>query len=286
MRDVVYWQKADRLVYFDEKATANFWDSHWQAEGPPPVVGKHHDIVAISGKYLARGSRILEGGCGRANKLKAMADAGYSPIGIDFAPASVRQARLDYPNLDIRQGDVRSLDFPDAYFDGYWSLGVIEHFWTGYDAIMAEAARVLRPKGFLFLTAPWLSPYRRHKVRAGGYPCEDFRNEPDGFFQFALSREEVSAALLRHGFEIMRWHGRASEISLRDDMIAFQRQTRWLLRSRGSLMKRAARWAIFTGLNKYCGHAFLAVARRAADFVPARSGPVPGADEHAKLPPT
>ena len=93
MRDVVYWQTADRLVYFDEKATAKFWDSHWQADGEPPVVGMRHDVVAVSGKYLARGSRILEGGCGRANKLKAMADAGFSPIGIDFAPASCLGAK-------------------------------------------------------------------------------------------------------------------------------------------------------------------------------------------------
>jgi SAM-dependent methyltransferase len=269
MRDVVYWQKADRLIYLDEKATAKFWDLHWQAEGKPPVIGLRDDVVAVTRKFLAPGSRILEGGCGRANRVKAMADAGFSPVGIDFAPASVQQARRDYPNLDIRQGDVRALDFANASFDGYWSLGVIEHFWVGYDAIMAEAARVLKPNGFLFLTAPWLSPYRRHKARAGGYPRADFSSEPDDFYQFALGREEVCASLQRHGFQVLRWHGRASEISMREDMTAFQRQTQWLLRSRGSLMKRVARWAIFAGLNNYCGHAFLAVARRVPDSLPA-----------------
>jgi SAM-dependent methyltransferase len=268
MRHVVYWQKADRLIYFDEKATAQFWDSHWQAEGKPPAVSARDDVVAVTRKYLGRGSRILEGGCGRANKLKAMADAGFSAIGIDFASGSVKQARHDYPNLDIRQGDVRSLDFPDSSFDGYWSLGVIEHFWAGYDEIMAEAARVLKPNGFLFLTAPWLSPYRKYKARTGGYPPVDFSSEPDGFYQFALGREEVCGALARHGFQVLRWHGRASEISIKEDMTAFQRQTRWLLGSRGSLVKQVGRWAIFSGLNRYCGHAFLAVARRSVGSLP------------------
>ena len=265
MRRVVYWQKADRLIYFDEKATPQFWDSHWQAEGKPPAISTRDDVVVVSGKYLARGSRILEGGCGRANKVKAMVDAGFCAIGLDFAPDAVKQARLHYPDLDIRQGDVRSLEFPDGSLDGYWSIGVIEHFWDGYASIIAEDARVLKPNGFLFLTAPWLSPYRKYKVRAGGYPRADFSSEPDGFYQFALGRKEVSSELVRHGFRMLRWRGRMSEISMRDDMTHFQRQTRWLLGSRGSLVKRVARWVIFTALNRYCGHSFLVVARRTAD---------------------
>ena len=52
---------------------------------------------------------------------------------MDFAEESVRRARLEYPGLDIREGDVRSLPFPAGHFDGYWSIGVIEHFWGGYD---------------------------------------------------------------------------------------------------------------------------------------------------------
>jgi SAM-dependent methyltransferase len=264
MRRVVFWQKADRLIYFDEKATAQFWDSHWRAQGKPPTVSARDDVVAVTGNYLARGSRILEGGCGRANKVQAMADAGFCAIGIDFAPESVKQARVHYPNLDIRQGDVRSLEFPDGSLDGYWSIGVIEHFWDGYGSIMAEAARVLRPNGFLFLTAPWFSPYRKHKARVGGYPRGDFSNEPDGFYQFALGRKEVCSELVRHGFRVLKWRGRMSEISMRDDMTLFQKQTRWLLSSRGSLIKRLTRWAVFTALNRYYGHSFLVVARRSA----------------------
>jgi SAM-dependent methyltransferase len=218
--------------------------------------------VAVTAKYLPRGSRVLEGGCGRANKVKAMADAGFNPIGIDFAEASVKQARLDYPGLDIRQGDVRSLDFPDRFFDGYWSIGVIEHFWTGYDPILAEAARVLRPDGLLFLSAPWLSPYRKYKVRTGGYPRVDCSGEPDSFYQFALSREEVCAQLALHGFRPLRWYGRACEISMMEDMTTITRQASWLLGSRGSFVKRVLRRAVVGTLNSYCGHSFLAIAKR------------------------
>jgi ubiquinone/menaquinone biosynthesis C-methylase UbiE len=191
-----------------------------------------------------------------------MADFGFNAIGIDFAGDSVKQARLAYPGLDVRQGDVRSLDFPDRFFDGYWSIGVIEHFWTGYDSILAEAARVVRPEGFLFLTAPWMSPYRKYKARIGGYPGVDFSDEPDSFYQFALGRQEVCAQLVRHGFQLLRWRGLVSEISMTEDMTAFKPQIDWLLGSRGSIAKRVARRAIAAALNPYCGHSFLAIAKR------------------------
>jgi len=257
MRTVVCWPKADRLVYLDEKATPEFWDSRWKTEGKPPPVNPRDDVVIVTAKFLQAGSRVLEGGCGRGNKLKAMADSGFKAIGIDFAENTVKQARLDYPNLDIRQGDVRSLDFPNGFFDGYWSIGVIEHFWNGYSEILADAARVLKPGGILFLTAPWFSPYRKRKAGSGGYPSTDFSVEPESFYQFALGREEVCAQLEQHDFQLLRWHGRASEISMKEDMISFKRQAEWLFRSRGSIVKRVVRRALTTGLNPYCGHSFL-----------------------------
>ena len=262
MRQIVYWPSARRLIYLDEKATPEFWEQRWQMEGKPGPVSPRDEVVTVTAKYLPRGSRILEGGCGRANKVKAMVVAGYHAIGVDFAEDSVKQARSNYPDLDIRQGDVRSLNFPDGYFDGYWSLGVIEHFWLGYGAILAEAARVLRPNGFLFLTAPWLSPYRVRKVEKSEYPVAEFQMEPDSFYQFALGRAEIVAQIAQYGFELVRWQGLASEVSMMEDMVAFKGAIRLLFNSRGSILKRILRKAVSNALNPYCGHSFLAVARR------------------------
>jgi SAM-dependent methyltransferase len=263
VRRVVYWPAADRLVYLDAQATPELWDARWRAEGKPASVSPRDPVVAVTTRYLPRGSKLLEGGCGRANKVKAMADAGFRAIGVDFAPQSVSQAKIDYPELDIRQGDVRSLDFSSGSFDGYWSIGVIEHFWNGYGEILSEAARVLRPEGFLFLTAPWLSPYRQRKARRGAFPRSDFTAEPDAFYQFALNRQEVAAQLAAHGFKLLRWSGLAAEITLKEDVTACRAQLDWLLGSKGSLLKRVLRRVVISALNPHCGHSFLAVARRA-----------------------
>lgn len=261
MRDVIYWPKADRLVYLDEAASPEYWDRYWQSQGKPPTLSQRDYVVTETKRYLVPGSRVLEGGCGRGNRVKAIADAGFAAVGVDFAGDAVQRAGQYYPDLDIRMGDVRSLDFPSHSFDGYWSMGVIEHFWDGYDRILAEAARVLKPGGLLFLTAPWLSPYRRHKARAGGYPSADFADEPGSFYQFGLGRSEVSAQLERHGFRLLRWRGLASEISMKQDMASFRSQIEWLFGSRGSIVKRVLRRVVTRGFNRYCGHSFLAVAR-------------------------
>ncbi len=252
----------DRLVYLDEKATPEFWDARWRAEGAPAPSRKTSELVRITARHLPAGSRLLEGGCGRANKVKALADAGFQAIGIDFAMESVQQARLTYPDLDIREGDVRSLPFPANHFDGYWSLGVIEHFWTGYDAILAEAHRVLGPGRLLFLTAPWFSPYRRLKAWGGGFPRQDFTSEPNDFYQFALGGREVSAQLERHGFELLQMRGIAPERSMLEDMSSLQRPVKWLLGSRGSLPKRILRGIVMRSIGGFCGHSFMAIARK------------------------
>ncbi len=99
-------------------------------------------------------------------------------------------------------------------------------------------------------------------MRAGGYATADYASEPDNFYQFALDRPGVSRDLERHGFEVLRWSGMASEVSMLEDMTSIQAPVNWLLGSRGSIVKRVMRRVISRGLDSWCGHSFLAVARR------------------------
>jgi SAM-dependent methyltransferase len=262
MRNIAYSPSLDRLVYVAQRASPEFWDEHWRREGAPTALSRHDEILVTTSRYLRRGARVLEGGCGRGDKVNALAAAGFDAVGVDYAEDAVQQARNDFPGLDIRVGDVRALPFPDQSFDGYWSVGVIEHFWEGYDAILAEAARVLRIGAVLFLTAPWLSPYRRRKLRAGGYPVLTGVSEPENFFQFALSRQEVAPALQRQGFELLHWRGVAAATTLLEEVTVFRAQIDWLLKSRGRLGKRLLRRMLLQTLGGYCGHSFMAVARR------------------------
>lgn len=125
------------------------------------------------------GSRILDAGCGRGDALLACAQRGAAVAGIDYSSAAVgltREALTGFPDADVRQGDVTSLPWDDATFDGALFDDVIEHIEPAQaEAAMRELRRVLKPGGRLlvhtapnrlFLKVGW--PVARPIVRALG----------------------------------------------------------------------------------------------------------------------
>ncbi|GAI52286.1 unnamed protein product, partial [marine sediment metagenome] len=100
-------------------------------------------IIGHTKKYLSPGAKVLEGGCGRGNKVYALYQHGYDAYGVDYAEETVKKVNQYAPELKITVDDIRNLNFEDGFFDGYWSLGVIEHFYDGYDAMLREMHRVL-----------------------------------------------------------------------------------------------------------------------------------------------
>ena len=94
------------------------------------------------------------------------------------------------------------LDFDDQTFAGYWSLGVIEHFWDGYAEIADEAFRVLKPGGIMFLVFPYLNPVRAWKGYLHILPRFQ-RKQPNDFYQFALNSKTVLKEFRELGFELV-----------------------------------------------------------------------------------
>lgn len=150
-----------------------------------------------------RGATVLEGGCGKGEYVYLLTQAGYKCVGVDTAKNTVGEIRRAIPALDVRYGDVRKLDFPDNYFDGYWSLGVIEHFFSGFRSTLKEMARVIDPGGFLFITFPYMSPFRTIKAKLGLYPTRRFKKQPRRFYQFALDHNKVVAKIEKAGFRLV-----------------------------------------------------------------------------------
>lgn len=141
-----------------------FWDRTWDGDwrekcvAPAPV---RQELVRRVARYVKPRMLLLEGGCGDGRYVRYFTDLGYRTIGVDFARATVRRINQLMPNLDVRLGDIRHLEFPDGYFDAYYSGGVIEHFEDGVGPQLAEAYRVLRNGGYFFVTVPHMNWTRR-----------------------------------------------------------------------------------------------------------------------------
>lgn len=200
--------KHKRLVFIEQPATTSFWDSQWEAKNFERAVKSgdgNNFVIRQTRRYLPIGSKILEGGCGSGKYVYGLHQAGYESYGIDTAEKTVENLNYHFPALHIRHGDVRSVQFPDNFFDGYWSLGVIEHFYDGYERILYEMHRVIRPGGYLFLAFPYLSPLRLAKARHGDYP--EFHESADllgNFYQFALDKDAVVADSANHGLILVQ----------------------------------------------------------------------------------
>jgi SAM-dependent methyltransferase len=61
---------------------------------------------------LARGSRVLDGGCGPGRVGSELAARGHTVVGVDVDPVLIDAARADHPGSDWRVGDLAELDLP------------------------------------------------------------------------------------------------------------------------------------------------------------------------------
>ncbi|MBC7879018.1 MAG: class I SAM-dependent methyltransferase [Anaerolineales bacterium] len=204
----VYLTDKQALAFYKQQATSKFWDKHWSTTDLQTVLRNSVDdrlfIPAVK-RHLPKESVVLEGGCGMGHIVHALQYQGYKAIGIDFASETIKNINEAVPELDVRFGDVRALDIPDASLDGYISVGVIEHFWDGYTPIINEMRRTLRPGGFLFISFPYMSPLRRLKVFLKLYPIaekQELNGQVDTFYQFALSPSCFQADLEALGFQL------------------------------------------------------------------------------------
>ena len=254
-----------RLIYVSHAASEEFWDAHWDtADFRKATTATPNSWVArTTMRYLSQGKTILEGGCGYANHVYALQNKGYNVIGCDFAKITVEKINQAVPEIDVRLGDVRKLPFNDGYFDGYWSLGVIEHFWNGYEDIAKEMHRVLRKDGYLFLTFPAMSPLRKLKAKTKKYSLYlDGSNEPKDFYQFALNSAHVVDVFHELGFQLITEKGMGGFKGVKDE-IALLSPLFTLLQNSSSLFSRVLKRGINEIMPAYIvGHMRLLVLRK------------------------
>lgn len=114
------------------------------------------------------GARVLEAGCGtgfEAARISAL--RGWRVIPIDLSTVGAAAARVR--GLDVAAADILRLPFPDASFDGVFSLDVLVHLDAARQAVaLKEFHRVLRPGGWFAVRCAALSFLRsRHSQWAG-----------------------------------------------------------------------------------------------------------------------
>jgi SAM-dependent methyltransferase len=114
-------------------------------------------------KYFSPPGPILEAGCGSSRFVKFLYDKGYDCRGIEYSNKTVEDVKDKWPELQVIEGDVRKMPYPDNMFKGIISIGVVEHFEEGPEKALAEMRRVLERGGIALITVPCLNWLRRLK---------------------------------------------------------------------------------------------------------------------------
>lgn len=114
----------------------------------------YQETVDLIKKYIKRGDRILDLGCGNGRLYSTIVSEKIDYAGIDFSEELIKIAQKKYPEGDFMVGDILNLPFPDDHFDKIYSIAVLHHIPSKKLRLqgMREIRRVLKPEGFLVLT--------------------------------------------------------------------------------------------------------------------------------------
>lgn len=155
--------------------------------------------------------RVLDLGCADCRARDWLVNCQY--VGLDY-PLTARDLYGTRPDVF---GDGAALPFADASFDTVLLLDVLEHV-ADADAVLHEIARVLRPRGRVLISMPFLYPvhdaphdYRRYtshglmeRVRRAGLKPQAALAWGTGFesatllFSLACTHVVLDAASRRH----------------------------------------------------------------------------------------
>lgn len=108
----------DAVAAYDRNARA--YQESLRLRRPVADVRRFADLAT-------RGDLVLDAGCGPANDLRLLRDAGVHPVGVDLAFGALREARMLLPRHPLVQAPLHDLPFRPRSFGGLWLSGSFTH---------------------------------------------------------------------------------------------------------------------------------------------------------------
>jgi SAM-dependent methyltransferase len=241
--------------------TPDAWENRWASRSLRNLLNSYADgrldEFEFFLEYLPKHLPVLEAGCGMGQLVKALSAHGYHVMGVDYAAETINQIKAVAPQLDVRVGDVCSLEVPAGSLGGYISIGVFEHNPAGPLEGLREVTRVLHPEGVAFIAVPFLNSRRQSVLRNCAGAEDEILDNGMRFYQYYFSLEDFKALLQEAGLTVVETYPYALYAGLTRDFSL----GRWL-DSRGFFF-----WHVHRLVTRFCRNAPKSILKRWAHMV-------------------
>jgi 2-polyprenyl-3-methyl-5-hydroxy-6-metoxy-1,4-benzoquinol methylase len=145
----------------EKKIDASFYDESYYQKKGYTVEKQYATFSELAGHLKQRfgPKTALDVGCSIGVLVKALRDQGIEAYGVDYSEYALAHAPKEIKSYLRRAAvDKERLPFKDGSFDMVTMLELLEHL-QNHRYLIAEASRVLKKGGVVFVTTPWdLSP--------------------------------------------------------------------------------------------------------------------------------
>ncbi len=173
---------------FDRYVHWGYWDNPASATRRPIEFEKameRLDREVVNACGISDGQSVLDAGCGFGGTLATIGShwSGLQLTGINIDGRQLEIARTRAPGVHFVEGNACSMPFGSGSFDKVLAVECIFHFPSRL-GFLTEAARVLKPGGFLALSdfvptsipkkSNWIDRAIRRKIENGFGPSSDW----------------------------------------------------------------------------------------------------------------
>jgi SAM-dependent methyltransferase len=149
--------RKETMDIFDQSASKQYRekDDHLVGHGSR----QHYcEIVRELSGGFGKKINVLDVGCGTGRyfhclrNVKRLMGIDISAHMLDLARDPVKSKQLDVEDIELRCGDIYSLELPDQSFDLIYSIGVVGEYSPINNVLLDKLSGLLAPKGKLFFT--------------------------------------------------------------------------------------------------------------------------------------
>ncbi len=191
-----------RITYRSKK-NSEYWKDRWQnITIDEPINNEKIYPIKFSNMIIKdHNQKILEAGCGAGRILRYYHNKNFNIIGIELIENIVKKLKSTDSSLDVREGNILNLDFPNDFFDIILGFGLYHNFQQDdLSQSLNETFRVLKNGGKL--CASFRADNLQEKII--DWINRDKFSKKKEFHKLNLKKKEFIELLKKHNFKIKK----------------------------------------------------------------------------------